>query len=142
MYICAGCLLPATQAWAKCVSWLLEEESLSRVDVLFQGLFALGLACSYCPLAAKRVRWGWVHTLNAKSTLENNCFNSRWRGCVLARMHACVVVLACWTADAASAGAMFAAPVVIPVPVVFTLPATVRPHLLFRMNIAASLLRV
>ncbi|CDI79097.1 hypothetical protein, conserved, partial [Eimeria acervulina] len=44
------------EAWGKCVSWLLQEESLSRVDVLFQGLFSLGLACSYCPAAAKRVR--------------------------------------------------------------------------------------
>ncbi|XP_026194321.1 uncharacterized protein LOC34623309 [Cyclospora cayetanensis] len=43
------------EAWSKCVSWLLEDASLSRIDVLFQGLFALGLACSYCPVAARRV---------------------------------------------------------------------------------------
>ncbi|CDJ65584.1 hypothetical protein, conserved [Eimeria necatrix] len=79
------------EAWGKCVSWLLEDESFSRIDVLFQGLFALGLACSYCPLAAKRVRLAGGLTLTervlgASDELPREPSNSSTIDCKLATL--------------------------------------------------------
>ncbi|CBZ51968.1 conserved hypothetical protein [Neospora caninum Liverpool] len=42
--------------WTKCLSWLNTDKMMRVPDVVYQGLYTVGLACSYCPEACANLR--------------------------------------------------------------------------------------
>ncbi|PFH36421.1 hypothetical protein BESB_046130 [Besnoitia besnoiti] len=44
------------RVWNKCLSWLKTDSMIRVPDVVYQGLYTVGLACSYCPSACISLR--------------------------------------------------------------------------------------
>ncbi|KFG29005.1 hypothetical protein TGPRC2_242570 [Toxoplasma gondii TgCatPRC2] len=52
----AAVLSELPEVWTKCLSWLNTDCMIRVPDVVYQGLYTVGLACSYCPEACGDLR--------------------------------------------------------------------------------------
>ncbi|PHJ21599.1 hypothetical protein CSUI_004548 [Cystoisospora suis] len=52
----ASILSKLPEVWTKSLSWLSSDSMLRVPDVIYQGLYTMGLACSYCPSACTDLR--------------------------------------------------------------------------------------